>query len=563
MKKRLLLMLVLALLLTFGVTSAAWAATVDSGECGDNLTWTLDSDGTLTISGNGAMDDYTLEWDYKANETNYTSTAPWGKKAEKINNIVIDSGVTSIGENAFYYLNNVENADIASSVYVISEDAFSYCTSLTNVDIPNGVKYIETKAFEYCEELAKVNIPATVLRINDLAFASCVNLTDINIENGVQYIENDVFYDCISLENLSLPASVKRIDITMFPSCESLTDITVDDNNTQYSSYNGVLYDKEKMTLLVYPVGRNYFEVYSETKIINGNALCALRLLSEIEIPDNVEEIDGYNKPFRGCDSLKKVTLSKNMTGNWFYLFGDCKNLTEIIFPDKLNVNDSIYEKTYLFHQTFYNCTGLKEIKIPENVSRLRGTFSGCENLETVYLPVSLKQIDSDTFARCYNLKKIVYAGSETQWGAIYIANGNNSIADAEIVYLNNSGATDPEDPDEPNKPTDPEQPDKPTNPDKPTDPEKPATLPITSRPGGLGSRLTVRVEGGHWLTVQVHRAGTIVLSSIQAPGTGMVTLTFSAAAGSVVQVWETENEMTFTNGVLNNKILATNVKNV
>ena len=67
MKKRLLLMLVLALLLTFGVTSAAWAATVDSGECGDNLTWTLDSDGTLTISGNGAMDDYTLEWDYKVN----------------------------------------------------------------------------------------------------------------------------------------------------------------------------------------------------------------------------------------------------------------------------------------------------------------------------------------------------------------------------------------------------------------------------------------------------------------------------------------------------------------
>ena len=72
-----------------------------------------------------------------------------------------------------------------------------------------------------------------------------------------------------------------------------------------------------------------------------------------------------------------------------------------------------------------------------------------------------------------------------------------------------------------------------------------------------------MRVEGGHWLTVQVHRAGTIVLSSIQAPGTGMVTLTFSAAAGSVVQVWETENEMTFTNGVRNNKILATNVKNV
>ena len=136
-------------------------------------------------------------------------------------------------------------------------------------------------------------------------------------------------------------------------------------------------------------------------------------------------------------------------------------------------------------------------------------------------------------------------------------------MADAEMVYLNNSGATDPEDPDDPNKPTDPEQPDKPTNPDKPTTPEKPDTLPITSRPGGLGSTLTVRVEGGHWLTVQVRRAGSIAITSVQAPGRGLVSLTFSAAAGSVVQVWETENEMTFTNGVPNNKILATNVKNV
>lgn len=509
MKKRLLLMLVLALLLTFGATSAAWAATVDSGECGDNLTWTLDSDGTLTISGNGAMEDYELEWDYQANENNETSTAPWGKKAERINNIVIDSGVTSIGENAFYYLNNVENVDIASSVYVISEDAFSYCTSLTNVDIPNGVKYIETGAFECCTELTKVNIPKSTLKI-----------------------ENNAFYHC-----------------------DNLIDIIIDNNNSNYSSYKGALYDKEKLTLLLYPYGRDYFEIYSETKIIDSLYYC--NKLTDIVIPDYVNQI---NESFPA--SIKTVTLSENMTGNWSRLFSNCKNLTEVIFSERLADSNS-FNKTHYLHNTFLNCTNLKEIKIPENVSELDRTFSGCENLEIVYLPVSLKKIDSDTFARCYNLKKIVYAGSETQWGAIYIANGNNSIADAEIVYLNNSGATDPEDPDEPNKPTDPEQPDKPTNPDKPTDPEKPATLPITSRPGGLGSRLTVRVEGGHWLTVQVHRAGTIVLSSIQAPGTGMVTLTFSAAAGSVVQVWETENEMTFTNGVLNNKILATNVKNV
>lgn len=522
MKKRLLLMLVLALLLALGIYSAAWAATVDSGECGDDLTWTLDSDGTLTISGNGAMEDYELEWDYQANEENHTSTAPWGKKGDTVKKIIVNSGVTNIGANSFYFFDNLEQIDIASSVYVIGEDAFSHCENLEVVDIPNGVKYIEKDAFANCINLTKISIPASVLEIE------------------VQY---------------------RHESGTSFAGCDNLMEIKVDSNNSNYSSYKGALYDKEKFTLLAYPTGKDVFEIYSGTKIISYGALLNCNKLTDILIPDNIEYIHSDRQGSYGSplpNSIERIKLSKNITDEWSYLFDGKDNLIEVILPESLPKSINLS-----FYHTFENCINLKEIKVPENVTSLNETFAGCEKLETVYLPVSLKTIAKNTFSRCYSLKKVIYSGSETQWAAINIENGNNFMADAEMVYLNNSGATDPEDPDDPNKPTDPEQPDKPTNPDKPTTPEKPDTLPITSRPGGLGSTLTVRVEGGHWLTVQVRRAGSIAITSVQAPGRGLVSLTFSAAAGSVVQVWETENEMTFTNGVPNNKILATNVKNV
>ena len=467
MKKRLLLMLVLALLLTFGATSA----TVDSGECGDNLTWTLDGDGTLTISGNGAMDDY-------------QRNAPWNNSA--IKTIKIESGVKTIGSYAFYY----------------------------------------------CNKLKKVEIPNTVYSIGNDAFANCQNLTEINIPSSILRIDNDSIYR------------------NPFNNCKSLTNISVDSKNKYYASINGVLYNKEKTKLILCPEG-----------------------IKEYEIPMGVSQIE--NNAFQNCSNLERLKMSDSVIEIGYWAFDDCVNLRELTLSENI---------TSLDLGTFKNCTNLIVINVPNKVNEI-GTsiFENCKNLETIYLPENLKKIGENAFKNCVNLKKIVYAGSETQWDSIYIANSNAELDNVDKVFLKTdpedpddpnkptdpedpdepNKPTDPEDPDEPNKPTDPEQPDKPTNPDKPTDPEKPDTLPITSRPGGLGSRLTVRVEGGHWLTVQVHRAGTIVLSSIQAPGTGMVTLTFSAAAGSVVQVWETENEMTFTNGVLNNKILATNVKNV
>jgi hypothetical protein len=490
MKKRLLLMLVLALLLALGICSAAWAATVDSGECGDNLTWTLDSDGTLTISGNGAMweeSQYSYPWSMYGDSISHP---PVGVKFEPINKIIINNGVTSIGAGAFERFEKLTEVRIPNTVYSIGNDAFSRCTELESITIPGSVEIIRNGVFE-----------------------NCASLSEVNIENGVKYIESwafngsfNAFSGCYNLTEIYIPSSIIRIENNAFAGCSNLMNIIVDNNNVQYSSYDGALYNKEGSTLIICPPGKQNIELNSHTTKIDANAF------------------DNYS---------------------------DGTKLEIIEFPPDIE---------YLPFHIFSNCSKLKEVKLPDKITYLNATFYNCSNLETVYIPISVKRIESDTFYRCYNLKEIIYAGTQEQWDSIRIDDGNAELSNVKITYLGNGSTTDP---DEPNKPTDPEQPDKPTDPDKPTTPEKPDTLPITSRPGGLGSRLTVRVEGGHWLTVQVRRAGTIALSSIQAPGTGMMTLTFSAAAGSVVQVWETENEMTFTNSVPNNKILATNVKNV
>lgn len=513
MKKRFLTMFLLAMMLLFSTIPAAWAAET-SGQCGENVYWRLEN-GTLTISGTGAMWDYKFKWEYKGDEKhNYVTNAPWGKYNEDVENIIIEQGVTAIGKNAFYNVNSARNLDIAGSVYTISDDAFSYCENFTDVEIPNGVKYIEKGAFAYCTNLQTITIPASVMRV----------------EHG------------------------------MFSSCRSLRDIIVDTNNTHYSSWEGALYSKEGLILYVYPAGRSEFKISDRVETISSSALYGCAELTEVIIPDNVTGIN-YGA-FNNCSSLQKVVLPEFISDNWNGLFINCASLTEVILPEKL-VDSTSCDKKHRFYNTFNNCINLSEIHIPENVNVLYRTFSGCENLETVYLPITLEKIEENTFYRCYNLKKVVYAGNEIQWGMIDIDESNVELADAEKVFLDNSLPNEPDNPDKPVNPDNPDKPDKPVDPDKPGVSEKPGVLPVDVMPGGLGYNIKAKVEGGHWLTLQVRRAGTIAITSVQAPGRGMVEMTFSAAVGSVVQIWETAEEMTFTNGSPNNKVLAEAVKNL
>ncbi len=163
-----------------------------SGTCGENATWAFDEEtGTLTISGTGDMDNWV-----------YPAYAPWYSLRENIKSVIIEDGITNIGESAFFACNNI-----------------------TSVTFGKDVVAIEGNAFGRCESLASITIPETVTKIGLGAFGSCTSLKDIVIPDGVTSIEMSTFSNCTALETVSIPESVTNIGKFAFDSCTALTDV--------------------------------------------------------------------------------------------------------------------------------------------------------------------------------------------------------------------------------------------------------------------------------------------------------------------------------------------------
>jgi len=216
LKKRFLSILLTAVLLCavpLVLVDTAYAA---SGSCGDKLTWSLSDDGTLTISGKGAMDNYKFDgYDYMANS--YYTDAPWDayryyrdSRSYYIRSVVIENGVTSIGDRAFYGCANLSSVTIPSSVTSIGEYAFYDCR-LASVTIPSRVTSIGSNAFEECEYLTSVTIPYGVAEIGERTFYNCKALTSVTIPGSVTSIGESAFDSCYKLTSVTIPGSVTSI----------------------------------------------------------------------------------------------------------------------------------------------------------------------------------------------------------------------------------------------------------------------------------------------------------------------------------------------------------------
>ncbi len=209
----------------------ATVETTASGTCGDHLTWTLDEDGTLTISGTGDM-----EWfeDYYS--------APWYAQYHQIiYKVVIEEGVTSIGKYAFYGITNMTSVSIPSSVTYFGLAAFQNCSSLKDISIPDSVTYLHSDVFNGCSSLTNITIPSSITCIPDNCFASCINLTDVVIPATVTEIDEYAFWSCSKLENISIPHGVTNIGSAAFYKCSSLTSIIIPESVTNI--YRSAFYE--------------------------------------------------------------------------------------------------------------------------------------------------------------------------------------------------------------------------------------------------------------------------------------------------------------------------------
>lgn len=199
------------------------AAEATSGTCGDNLTWNLDENGTLTISGTGDMKDYRL---INTNSDLVPFNSPWCSQRSSIKNVHINNGVTSIGSMSFVDCVNLANINIPNSVTSIGRCAFGECTSLTSITIPNSVTSIEDFAFSGCTSLTSITIPNSVTSIEGWAFSDCTSLRSLRISSSVITIWHNAFGDCSNLNSIFFdgyaPEVPETSDFPVFPANTTL-----------------------------------------------------------------------------------------------------------------------------------------------------------------------------------------------------------------------------------------------------------------------------------------------------------------------------------------------------
>ena len=414
MKKVISLFLSLAMLLSIvSVVDFSAYASVETGKCGDNVTYSLDtSTGLLTISGTGDMYDYGGS-SYSPFKNYYSSS---------IKSVIIKNGVTSIGNGAFYDCTSLISITIPDSVTSIGEYAFCNCTSLTSITIPNSVTSICYSAFYGCTSLTSITIPDSVTSIGGSAFSGCTSLTNITIPNSVTSIGNNAFRGCTSLTNVTIPDSVTSIgeyafcnctsltSVTIpnsvtnigksaFSSCTSLTLIDVSKNNKKYISIDGVLFDKDKTKLIQYPAGSNrtIYSIPNSVISIGSDAFVGCTSLTSVTIPDSVTSIG--SGAFRSCTSLTSVKIPNSVTSIGNYTFSGCTSLTSI------TISDSVKSIGW---NAFSGCTSLTSVTIPNSVTSIdNNAFRGCTNLTIVTIPNSVTSIGGYAFSKCTNLTSI------------------------------------------------------------------------------------------------------------------------------------------------------------
>ena len=350
-------------------TSTADTIVTANGTCGENLTWTLDSEGTLTISGTGDMTG--MNWD----------SCPWKEYRKLIKRVIINKGVTSIGE-----------------------DAFSYCTSLESITIPDSVTSIYYSAFEVCSNLESITIPDSVTSIGGSAFYNCSSLKSISIPDSVTSIGASAFYLCSSLESITISDSVTNIGASAFDLCSSLESINVSESNKNYSSEDGVLFNKDKSTILCFPVAKATikYNIPDSVTSIDDYTFSHCSILKSIIIPDSVTSIGSC--AFDYCTSLESITIPDSVTSIGSSVFYSCSNLESITIPDSV---------TSIGGHAFFDCSSLELITIPDSVISIGDyAFECCSNLKSITIPDSVTSIGSSVFYSCSNLESITIPDS-------------------------------------------------------------------------------------------------------------------------------------------------------
>lgn len=390
------------------------------GKCGDNVFWRFAEDtGTLFISGNGAMYDYeAFSFD---GEDEY---APWRKHdfSGTITSVVIESGVTTVGECAF--------SDIET---------------ITSVSLSSTITSIGGWVFDGCESLAEIHLPASLKVIGPQAFSEC------------------------SFSEITLPKNLEDVGRFCFEYCNNLTAIKVEAGNQNYCSENGVLYNKDQTVLVRYPIGNpaTTYTVNSNTTEVGDCAFENAANLREVVLPNGIKTLGWC--AFSECKKLAKMDLPDSITAIGAYAFGWCAfeqvtipqgvkelktllfrnntKLKSVVLPEGLETIDSLFSgctalETVIIpssvkeieYASFRDCKSLKQILLPTGLTKIDSyAFNNCSKLESIFIPQALNKIEYHAFEGCASLADAYYQGTQEQWNQISIGIKNDELLNARL----------------------------------------------------------------------------------------------------------------------------------
>jgi len=343
------------------------------GTCGNDLRWCY-KDGILVITGTGKMD-----WTYGRTK----DFSPWRERQLDPRRLVVDEGATTIGKFAFYEITSLEMISLPESLEEvgsnafcgtglkevdisvknhISGNAFHNCTALEQFTLRGTAQSVGSETFMGCTSLKSVNLPESLTRIADGAFSGCTALESISIPTGVQRIENFAFKDCTALKEISLPAATTELWQGAFTGCTGLEKVTMPGMIT---------------------IGMASF--------YNCHAL------KNITLPETVTSIE--DEAFAYCTSLRKLDIPLNAE---FALRSFHHSGLETFTMDENDVQEPILE----------GCVNLKVFKFDTNTTEIfnpHSMFTGCTNLQEVYIPAGVEYDASMLLKDCPKAEIIIF----------------------------------------------------------------------------------------------------------------------------------------------------------
>lgn len=371
-------------------------ATVFSGPCGKDVSWTYDTSTTeLHIRGKGEMNDL----------------VPWSIWQSNITKMVIEEGVTSIANNSFYSFLKLSSIDLPASLTSIGSYAFYGCSSLTSLTIPSSVTSIGYSAFSGCKNLASINLPLGIVDIEGYAFNGCTSLTTLNIPSSVRTIGDSAFQGCTSLTSFTIPSGVTSLGTRVFSGC--VGEITIECDIPNWTNSNT-------------PFGGSKFtSVNIRCASIGNYAFYGCSTIENCTFPEDLSYIGKY--AFSGCTGLTEVNLPESVDYVGVSAFSGCTGIVRPVYNSKLFVMcPKTHEGTCempnsiqtICENAFSGCDKITSIELPSQLKNIgRFAFSSCKGLTTLTLPNSLKTIGDNAFMGCEALQTVIVPESVTSVG--------------------------------------------------------------------------------------------------------------------------------------------------